>query len=149
MTMPQYGQPAPAAPKSKAKGRAGLNCGILVLLAVIGVTAAAMTSKGAPTASSAAAAPPAAATTLLTLKGTGTKTTAQFTTGSNWTVGYTYDCARLAGNFTGNFTVTDETKMLLVDEIKLKGSGSSPQYAAGTHHLQINSECDWTITVTG
>jgi hypothetical protein len=37
---------------------------------------------------------------------------------------------------------------ILANELKIKGSGSSPQYTAGTHHLEINSECDWTITAT-
>jgi hypothetical protein len=77
MTMPQYGQPTPAAPapKSKAKGCAGLGCGLFLLLLVIGVIATAVggnktttaTSNNplpvAPATSGAAAPAPAPATT--------------------------------------------------------------------------------------
>ncbi|MEZ0095354.1 hypothetical protein [Streptacidiphilus sp. EB129] len=164
MTMPQFSQPAPATPapkKSKAKGCAGIGClGVIAVIVIIGV-ASAMSNKntptsssaapviaGAPTSGAAAPAPAAAAPkTLLTLKGTGIKNTAQFTTGSAWTVAYTFDCTAFGSQ--GNFVVSDETGMPLVNELKAKGSGSSPQYTGGTHHLEINSECDWTLNVTG
>jgi hypothetical protein len=95
----------------------------------------------APTTKAAAPAGP-----LLKVSGNGINNTKQFTTGDSWNLAYTYDCTSFGQ--AGNFAVTDESGMPLVNELKLKGSGSSPQYNAGTHHLEINSECDWTITVT-
>ena len=71
----------------------------------------------------------------------------RFTAHGNWTLKYTYNCASFGQ--AGNFAVSDETGMPLVNEVKLKGSGSSPQYDSGTHHLEVDSECDWTLTVTG
>ncbi|MEY9965336.1 hypothetical protein ABIA33_003378 [Streptacidiphilus sp. MAP12-16] len=159
MTTPEYGQPAPA-PKSKAKGCAGIGCLAVVAVAVvigviaaIGGTKTTVTSSGpdAPAASTTGAGAPAPAPakpkTLLTLKGTGIKNSAQFTAAGNWTLAYTFDCASFGSQ--GNFMVSDETGMPLVNELKTKGAGSSPQYNAGQHHLEINSECDWTVTVTG
>ena len=158
MTTPEYGQPT-AAPKSKAKGCAGIGCLAVVAVAVvigviaaIGGTKTTVTSSGpdAPAASTTAAGAPAPAAkpkTLLTLKGTGIKNSAQFTTAGNWTLAYTFDCASFGS--AGNFMVSDETGMPLVNELKAKGNGNTPQYTPGQHHLEVNSECDWTVTVTG
>jgi hypothetical protein len=155
-----------------------LGCaGVIAVVAVIGIAAAAASHKtkttttastpsmpaashspaqqssqapAAPATTPApAAAPPSTASapqTLLSLTGSGIKNTAQFTTGDSWTLSYTYDCSDFGG--TGNFIVSDETGMPLVNELQDKGSGSSPQYSAGTHHLEINSECKWTVKVT-
>lgn len=103
-------------------------------------------APAAPAPAPATSAAPAAPETLLALSGSGIKNTAQFTTGDSWTLTYTYDCSNFGD--TGNFIVTDETGMPLVNELQAKGSGSSPQYSSGIHHLSINSECKWTVKVT-
>lgn len=171
---PGWGQQQPV-PKKK-RGRAGcLGCaGVLGVVLVIGVAANAVKSNGSSTASPAVAShpaaqpaaqapasrtpapqapapqapPPAAAAPAVVLKaaGSGIKNTAQFTVGDQWTLAYTVDCSAFGQS--GNFIISDENGMPLVNEIKDKDSGSSPQYDAGTHHLEIDSECAWTVTVT-
>jgi hypothetical protein len=162
-----YDQPAPAAPakKSKAKGCAGIGCiSVVVFVAVIAIASAVSGSKSTPTASSsnpaapaatgsthAAAAPVAAKPrTLLSLKGNGMKNTTQFTTGDNWTIAYTHDCAGFSGG-TGNFSVYIDYPNgdIPVNELGAKGASSSTATGAGTHTLKIASECPWTLTVTG
>jgi hypothetical protein len=153
-----YGPPPVAPKKSKAKGCAGVGClGLFVAAVIIGIVSVAA-SKSSPSSDSATAPPPvgstatkgaapAKAATLLTLSGSGIENTAQFTTDGNWTLKYSYDCSSFGQ--AGNFVVSDETGMPLVNEMNLKGSGSTPQYDSGTHHLEVNSECDWTVTVIG
>ncbi len=108
----------------------------------------------APSASTSPAAPaaPAGPRTLLTLKGTGIKKTAKFLTSDEWTLAYTYDCASFG--MAGNFQVweyTDGTMNdVLVNELDKKGADTTPQHDdPGEHYLEINSECRWTVTVTG
>jgi hypothetical protein len=160
--MSAYGQPTPPpAPQKKGSGCAKIGClGAVAVLVVIGVAAVAtnktttssssdgttVTTSGGQSAPTTKAAAPAKPTVVLTAHGSGIKNTAPFTTGDNWTVTYTFDCTGFGQ--AGNFMVSDENDMPLVNELKLKGTGSTPQYNAGTHHLQINSECDWTLTVT-
>lgn len=172
---PQQGPPTaymppPPEPKKgkKAAGCLGIGCGGLVLIGIIAGIAAAVSGGGKSTTTSTAAAGPAAVTsaaapakaapkakpkapakphTLLKASGSGIKNTAQFTAGDSWTLHYSFNCANFGSS--GNFVVSDETGMPLVNELKAKESGSSPQYTSGKHHLEINSECDWTVTVTG
>ena len=153
-------------PEPPVKKRSKVGCGCLGAVAVIvaiGAVAAIADGNRSNTASSSdtatgsqagstdtgAATRPAQpkARTLLRLAGNGIKNSAQFTTGGQWTLAYTYNCAGFGGK--GNFAVSDETGMPLVNELDTKGSGSTPQYTAGTHHLEVDSECAWTLTVTG
>lgn len=160
---PGWGQQPPAAPKKSGKAKAGcFGClGVLGLIAVVVVIASAASSGGSKTTSPAASpaasvtgkaagapaskAPASKPKTVLTASGTGIKNTAQFTVGDTWTLHWTVDCAAFGS--AGNLIVSDETGMPLVNELKKKGSGSSPQYTGGTHHLQVNSECAWTVKV--
>lgn len=73
-------------------------------------------------------------TVVLQAHGSGIQNTTQFTTGGNWTLNYTYDCSSFGSS--GNFIVSDETGMPLVNEMNDKGSGSTPQYDAGTGHAR-------------
>ncbi|MCQ4084351.1 hypothetical protein NGB36_28160 [Streptomyces sp. RB6PN25] len=159
---PGYGPPQQPQKKSR-KGLFGcLGCsGALALLVIIGLVAAGATgtttgahsnSSGSPTATAPSSSalnqkptPTAAPTVVMTDSGSGIKNTPSFTVGGNWTLQYTFNCAALGQP--GNFIVTDETGMPLANELKSQGSGQDPQYDAGTHHLQINSECDWTVKV--
>jgi hypothetical protein len=39
---------------------------------------------------------------------------------------------------------------ILVNELNMKGRDTVPQHNdAGTHYLEINSECSWTVAVAG
>jgi hypothetical protein len=93
----------------------------------------------------------AAPKVLLQMSGSGIQKTEQFKTGSNWRLAYSFDCSNFGGQ--GNFAVTEFTdgqmSDVLVNELKASGNGTSPVYDAGTHHLEINSECNWKVTVTG
>ncbi|WP_203923644.1 hypothetical protein [Rugosimonospora africana] len=99
-----------------------------------------------------AAAPPAPRT-LLQLSGSGIKKSNTFTTGDEWTLSYSFNCSSFGGQ--GNFAVTeyDSTGMptdVLVNELAKSGKDTVPQHAdGGGHYLEINSECTWSLIVTG
>lgn len=85
------------------------------------------------------------------VSGSGTNTTKPFTiTADQWTLNYKYDCS--AFGTTGNFAVdvagSDGSDDVAVNELGAGKSGSTTEYASGTFHLTVNSECDWTIRVT-
>lgn len=126
---------------------------------VVTTTVPAATSKPAPAPATSKAAPapapkpttpaPPATKTVLHVSGNGIKTTQNFTTGPEWSLTYTFNCAGFGG--TGNFAVMENggTGSVLVNALAAKGSDVTYQHGdAGTHSLEMNSECDWTITVT-
>lgn len=108
------------------------------------------TSKAAPAPAPKPTTPAAPATkTVLHVSGNGIKTTQNFTTGPEWSLTYTFNCAGFGG--TGNFAVMENggTGSVLVNALAAKGSDVTYQHGdPGTHSLEMNSECDWTITVT-
>lgn len=63
---------------------------------------------------------------------------------------YTYDCSSfgVAGNFAVDATDSGSTDDLLVNALGKGGSATSNDYSTGDLHLEINSECDWTVKVT-
>jgi hypothetical protein len=91
---------------------------------------------------------------LLTVRSSGIKKTAPFSAiGDQWTLAYSFDCRGVFGS-QGNFIVElyDGTELLdiLANELGAKGANSTAVYQTGTRlHLEINSECRWTIKVTG
>jgi hypothetical protein len=90
---------------------------------------------------------PATPTVLYSKTGSGIGSTPNFTTGAEWQVQYTYDCANFGQQ--GNFAVTDESDVLVN---ALAAGGSDTAYvhnSPGTHSLTVNSECNWTIKVIG
>jgi len=132
----------------------------LALVAGCGVSSTPSTPKtAAPDSSSASststsspskAATPAG-TVLLTIAGSGTKSTQKFTTGSDWDLAWTYDCKAFGAS--GNFIVspTASDPMTLVSPVnQLGASGASVEHYhdGGTFYLDINSECAWTVKVT-
>jgi hypothetical protein len=111
--------------------------------------APATTKPAAPAATPATAKP--VSTTVLSSKGSGIKNTAKFTTGKDWSIAWTYNCTSFGSE--GNFQIfiyTDGTAdNVAANALGKKGSDTSPAYDdPGTHYLQINSECAWTIKVT-
>lgn len=113
----------------------------------------------APPASSqpsapASVAPSAAAVkpiVLLKASGSGIKDTQSFTTsGGELTLAYTYNCKSFG--YKGNFAVTigGDTFAVAVNELGMSGSDKTyPNLDPGTYNLSINSECKWSVTVTG
>lgn len=96
--------------------------------------------------------PPPAKQVVLTLAGNGTKTSKSFTTGPDWSVKYTFDCSGFLGG-TGNFQVfvyTDgASDDIPVNALDASGADTTYQHDdAGSHYLVLNSECNWTVTVT-
>ncbi|WP_261562659.1 hypothetical protein [Frankia tisae] len=114
--------------------------------------AADSTAASAPAAQAPAitAAAPAA---LLQEQGSGTKNTAQFTTGGAWTLDWSYDCSAFGGQ--GNFVVMvnkdsgDKLTTDNVNQLGAKGTSTEHFYDKGTFHLQIISECAWTVAAKG
>lgn len=171
---PQFGQPTPPKKGKKVAKGCGIGCGGVVgLVIIIGVVAAVAggnksnnsnTAASAPTTASAPVTKQAPATTapattkaapttkvVLKVSGSGIKNTASFTTGDDWSIKYSFNCANFGGQ--GNFVVTvydgDTMGDLPVNELAAKGSDVTYEHGdSGSHYLSINSECSWTVTVT-
>ncbi len=89
---------------------------------------------------------------IATFSGSGIENTPAFTTPASWQLSWSYSCASFGSE--GNFQVyeygTDGSlTSVLVNEL---GTGRGPvatwQYSdGGSHYLQINSECNWSLTV--
>ena len=107
------------------------------------------TASTAAHAAPAPAAPPAG-NELLSWHGDGSaKASSAFSTGDDWTINYTYDCANFAGG-TGLFVIMGENSIPIVSDLANIGTGSVRQHARpGTHVLEVNAECKWDITVIG
>jgi hypothetical protein len=149
-------------PRRKHTGRnVLLGAGGALMLLIIIIVAAAPKSPPSPASSSSApaqtqaAAPahstaPAAAVakTVATFSGSGITNTAKFTVSSTWELKYSFDCSNFGES--GNFIVMEDGSFgaLSVNVLSLKKAGSSYAYNdAGTHYLEVNSECAWTVKV--
>ncbi|GII88290.1 hypothetical protein Ssi03_62800 [Sphaerisporangium siamense] len=96
--------------------------------------------------------PPAAGErkVLLTDNGNGRKNTQQFTVDASWALHYTYDCSKTSIGTGGmSATLLDGTKYvdLVVNETGASADKTTPQYNAGSFHLEITGPCPWTIEV--
>jgi hypothetical protein len=99
--------------------------------------------------------PPSAAParTLLTLEGSGARKTEPFTTGTDWTVRYAFDCSQIGGPST--FVIREDAgakpiRYRLVDIVAEKQSGVVPRHdAPGPRYLEITTSCAWSVTITG
>jgi len=91
-------------------------------------------------------APAPSARNLLIVKGSGSKQTRVFTTGTDWRLAYSYACPDRA-----TFVVTAYPKRdVLVNESATSGSDSVVRHGApGARRLEVNSPCAWTLVVTG
>lgn len=146
MATPTGPAPVPAPKKPNTAG--GLGCLIVlgILIWAIIPHGSGLTSPGSP-----ATIRPAAAV-LLDLRGNGIKKSTPFTTSGPWTLGYAFDCSSFGD--TGNFIVTvfgtDGTiRDLAVNELAGKGNSTTQGYATGDLYLEMNSECSWSVRVTG
>lgn len=108
------------------------------------------TAAAVPAATKAAPAPApakAAKTVVLTTSGNGIKQTKSFTTGDDWSVTYTFDCASFGSK--GNFAISEDSGDVLANALATKGGDTTYKHSdAGTHSLSVDSECDWTLKVT-
>lgn len=91
--------------------------------------------------------------TLLSQSGNGSSQTKSFTADSNWTVAYTYNCSGVGGTGNFQFDVGNPDGSYNTDiganELGASGGNTDYYYDAGTHYLEINSECSWHVTVKG
>jgi hypothetical protein len=123
-------------------------------------TATASAETAAPVAlATPAATPEPTPRVLLSLSGNGIKTTKSFrASGDSVDLVYAFNCAAFGSQ--GNFAVMFYGASLggpalpdiLVNALAAKGSDTSTEYlngAPGPFHLAINSECAWTVKVTG
>lgn len=161
--------PPPAAMPGKKRRRWPWVLAAVVVLIVI-ISVASNSSSKKDTASSPAAqvpnavatdtssaagskkpAPAPAPKTLVDVKGNGTKQTATFKAGGDWTLSYSYDCSNFGQQ--GNFQVMQyrngELDTIAVNEIGLKGSDATAEHQSGTYYLSVNSECAWHIKAVG
>jgi hypothetical protein len=116
-------------------------------------TATAAHSKASPAKAPAPASKAPASTTtsvVATFSGSGIKNTPTFTVSATWKLDYTYDCADAGGS--GNFIVDEDGGNDMtgasVNELGASGSSSTWVYNdAGTHYLEVDSECSWTMKI--
>lgn len=162
--LPGYQPPQPP-PRKPWVARHKVLTGLIAFgcLIVIGVAANAGSSSSSSAANTAtqAAAPstPAATTaapspsptptvhTVATYSGSGIENTPKFTVTDTWKLAYSFDCSTFG--YAGNFQVFEDGGLnVLTNDLAVSKSASTMQYSdAGTHYLEINSECSWTVKV--
>lgn len=162
---PQYTPYQPPRPPKKHRVR-NVALGIIGSAALVIIVASITDSIASPktptatvavttrqTVGSKPAAPAAAPADKVVLEGSGNgiKNTANFTTGSDWSIAYTFNCASFG--YKGNFQIYaydgSQLSGVPANELAMKGGATSYQHGdSGTHYLQINSECAWTVKVT-
>jgi hypothetical protein len=169
-TPPQPGyQPGPQRPRKSWPARHKVLTGLIAFgcVIVIGVAANAAGSSSssssaastaaqapAPSSTAASAAPSSAAPTtapaaqtVATYSGSGIENTPRFTVTDTWKLAYSFDCSNFGSQ--GNFQVFEDSGFnVLTNDLATSKSASTMQYNdAGTHYLEINSECSWTVKV--
>lgn len=116
-----------------------------------GVTVFPPASPPAP-ASSAPASPSLAGHVVATFSGSGIENTATFTVTATWKLDYSFDCTNFG--YQGNFQVyeyggSSGLSSVMVNDLATGKTASTYAYGdAGTHYLEINSECSWTVKIT-
>ena len=112
-------------------------------------SAAKSAAAAAPKSAAAPAAPQVPATAVvLTLSGSGQKTSKSFTIAKgDWSLKYSYSCS----DGQGIFQVYEDYPSggILANELETKGGQTTYQNAdSGKHSLTVNSTCDWSLTAT-
>jgi hypothetical protein len=108
-----------------------------------------VSSSPAPRAKASAAAP-AQPRVLARFKGSGIQNTSRFTVAGsgNWELKWSYNCASFgdSGNFIVGEDGDNDFNGASVNELGPRGHGVTHIYGdAGSHYLDVNSECDWTL----
>jgi hypothetical protein len=142
-------------------GCAGLIVGAIVI-AIIASAASNSSSSNNTANNNPAASTPSAKTTptkattpkvLFDKSGSGISKTAIFNTPSEWQIDYSFDCTNFGSQ--GNFSVIvydgkSETKDVPINALAAKGQDTVYEHnLSGPYYLDINSECDWHVTVKG
>jgi hypothetical protein len=108
------------------------------------------TQAAAPSSAPGTTAPPPPSFTphtVATYSGSGIENTPKFTVTASWKLAYSFDCSNFGTS--GNFQVFEDGGFnILTNDLAASKSASTMQYSdAGTHYLQINSECSWTVKI--
>ena len=97
---------------------------------------------------------PASPQVLLSISGSGSKTTEKFTAVSDWDLNWSYDCSNFGDQ--GNFQVfvyNGDGSMSFsnsgVNQLGKSGADVEHYHTGGTFYLTVNSECGWKIEVKG
>jgi hypothetical protein len=138
-----------------AKLGGGFRLVLVIVFAGLGVLSLAQNPAGLAKLTALNAPPPIQPKTLQTDQGDfGNKTTKIFTTqGKNWDLQWSFDCASLGDN--GNFSVKvmrasgGALENAVVEKINDHDSGVEHYTQGGSFFLQVVSECQWTVKVTG
>lgn len=95
---------------------------------------------------------PAAVTShvVATFSGSGIENTPKFTVTSTWKLDYSFSCQNFGSS--GNFMVYEDGGSdfngVDVNDLAMTKKGSTWAYDdSGSHYLEIDSECDWTVKV--
>lgn len=95
---------------------------------------------------------PAQPQTVLDISGSGSKSTQTFTVDSSWQMKWSYDCSSFGdqGNFqvyvyTGGGSLSFENAG--VNQLGNGGSDTEYYHTGGSYYLEVNSECNWHLTV--
>lgn len=93
---------------------------------------------------------PVKAHVVATFSGSGIENTPKFTVTSTWKLDYSFSCRNFGSS--GNFIVYEDGgnnfNGVDVNDLAVSKTGSTWAYDdAGTHYLEINSECAWTVKV--
>ena len=150
-------KPAPA-PTVTVTAAAAPAAAVTVTAAAAPAAAVTVTVTAGPTAAGTGQ-PAASSGVLINFSGSGIRNSAPFIVNSSAvTARYSYDCSGFGGR--GNFIaymVSGSPSSLSYDDQLIAnelGSGGSqtttvyPQNQGGSYHLEVNSECSWTITLT-
>jgi hypothetical protein len=117
--------------------------------ATIASSAPAEAPSPTPTPTHTQAPPKPSAHTVATFSGSGQENTPKFTVTDTWKLKYSFDCSSFGQS--GNFQVYEDGGSdfsLSVNDLAISKSSSTYAYGdAGTHYLQINSECSWSVKV--
>ncbi|MGH3189702.1 MAG: hypothetical protein ACRDOL_21060 [Streptosporangiaceae bacterium] len=165
------GQMPPPGRRARRKswmGRHRFLTGLIGLAAFVGIIVAATSGGKQPAAPAAAVSSPAAtaqatatasasaspasvkARTVATFTGSGTQKTPRFAVTSTWKLVYSFNCASfgMAGNFQVFEDGGSDFNGVSVNDLAMSKSSSTWAYSdAGSHYLEINSECSWKVKV--
>jgi hypothetical protein len=159
------GKGSTACPKGSTAVNGGCSYGSAASATTAPLASAAATASPTPsptpssTPSPTPSPTPPPPTTLLSMSGNGIESSAPFSvTTSTVTATYTYSCASFgtSGNFIADMISGNPSSLSYDDQsiANALGTGGAdtttlyPQDVPGSYHLTVDSECDWTVTLT-
>lgn len=151
-------KPAPASTVTVTAAAAAAPTVTVTARAATAAPAVTVTATATPAAAAAPHAAPAS-NVLITFSGSGIRTSAAFVVNSSAvTAHYNYSCSAFgsSGNFiadmvSGSPSSASYDDQSIANELGTGGSQTAtvyPQDQEGTYHLEVNSECSWSVMLT-